>query len=202
MMACGVREVMVMAPPPIHDSAVSLCFHGCLAFLHRNFPLRSPPSHPLNLSLHSQQQPSPWDCSTTPKLQLPATVPSRGPSSLSGVCMAVARNVWFSFHLGCHRSAVWLSALNVSPLSSLARQAGFLKVQCGGRMRNKTQEFSQRWGSGDQHRSKVKMWKLNHATFIIFSAVKEGMCSGLSYNSCGLSGPKNKVVINHWVTKK
>ena len=34
-----------------------------------------------------------------------------GPSSLSGVCMAVARTVWFSFHLGCHRSAVSLSAL-------------------------------------------------------------------------------------------
>ena len=31
--------------------------------------------------------------------------------------MAVARTVWFSFHLGCHRSAVSLSALNVSPLT-------------------------------------------------------------------------------------
>ena len=31
--------------------------------------------------------------------------------------MAVARAVWFSFHLGCHRSAVSLSALNVSPLT-------------------------------------------------------------------------------------
>ena len=28
-----------------------------------------------------------------------------------------ARTVWFSFHLGCHRSAVSLSALNVSPLT-------------------------------------------------------------------------------------
>ena len=61
-------------------------------------------------SLPSQQQPSPWDCSTIPKFQLPATVPSR-------VCMAAARTVWFSFHLGCHRSAVSLSALNVSPLT-------------------------------------------------------------------------------------
>ena len=33
--------------------------------------------------------------------------------------MAVARTVWFSFHLGCHRSAVLLSALNVSPLTQL-----------------------------------------------------------------------------------
>ena len=76
---------MVMAPAPTSDSEVLPCFHGCLAFLHRHFP-RSPPSHPLNLSLHSQQQPLPWDCSTIPKLQLPATAPSRGPGSLSGVC--------------------------------------------------------------------------------------------------------------------
>ena len=31
--------------------------------------------------------------------------------------MAAARTVWFSFHLGYHRSAVSLSALNVSPLT-------------------------------------------------------------------------------------
>ena len=70
---------MVMAPPSTCDSAVSPCFHGCLAFLHRHFPLQSPPSHPVDLSLCSQQQPSPWDCSTIPKLQLPAAAPSRGP---------------------------------------------------------------------------------------------------------------------------
>ena len=28
---------MVMAPPPMGDSAVSPCFHGCLTFLHRHF---------------------------------------------------------------------------------------------------------------------------------------------------------------------
>ena len=71
----------------------------------------------LDLSLHSQQQPFPWDCSTIPKFQLLATTPSRGPVSLSGVCMATERTVWFSFHLGCHRSAVSLPALNVSPLT-------------------------------------------------------------------------------------
>ena len=42
------------------DSAVSPCFHGCLAFLHRHFPPQSPPSHGLDPFLHSQQQP--WDC--------------------------------------------------------------------------------------------------------------------------------------------
>ena len=71
MLVCGDRAV-VMAPPPTHDSAVWPCFLGCPAFLHRHFPPQSPPSHPLNLSLHSQQQPLPLDCSTIPKLQLPA----------------------------------------------------------------------------------------------------------------------------------
>ena len=75
---------MVMAAPLTHDSAVLPCFHGCLAFLHRHFPPQSPPSHPLDSSLCSQQQLLPWDCSTIPELQLSATAPS-------GVCMAVAR---------------------------------------------------------------------------------------------------------------
>ena len=77
----------------MHDSAVSPCFHGCPAFLHRHFPPQSPPSHPLDLSLCSQQQPLPWDCSTIPKLQLPAAAPSRGSTSLFKVCMVEARTV-------------------------------------------------------------------------------------------------------------
>ena len=105
------REAMVMAPTPSCDSAISPCFHGCLAFLHRHFPPQPPPSHSLDLSLCSQQQPLPWDCSIIPKLQLPATAPSRGSISLSGVRMTVARTVWFSFHLGCRRSALSLSSL-------------------------------------------------------------------------------------------
>ena len=119
------------------DSAVSPCFHACLAFLHRHFPPRSPPFHPLDLSLHSQQQPSTWDHSTLPKLQLPAAVPSREPTSLSGVCMAAARTVLFSFHLGCHRSAVSLSVLNVSPLTQTSTpmwgsDTGFSSPTCRG----------------------------------------------------------------------
>ena len=61
------------------------------AFLHRHLPPQSPSSHSVDLSLHSQQQPSHWDCSSIPKLQLPATAPSRGSASLFVVCMAVAR---------------------------------------------------------------------------------------------------------------
>ena len=117
MLACGKRDAMVMAPPPMPDSAVLSCFYGCLSFLHRHFPPQSCPSHALGQSLHNQQQLLPWDCCTIPKLQLPATAPSRGPVSLSGVSMATKRTVWFSFPLGCHRSTVSLSALNVSPLT-------------------------------------------------------------------------------------
>ena len=113
----GGREAMVMAPPPAGDSALSPCFLGCLAFLHRLFPPQSPPSHHPDPSLCSQQQPSPWDFSTIPNLQLPAAAPSRGPASLSRVCMAAARTVWVSFHLGLHGLAVLLSALNVFPLT-------------------------------------------------------------------------------------
>ena len=117
MLTCGGREAMVMAQPAMHDSAVSSCFHGCLAFLHRHFPPQSPLSHPLDPTLCSQQQSLHWDCSTILRLQLPATAPSKRPTFLPGICMAVARIVWFSLHLGCHRSAVSLSALNVSSLT-------------------------------------------------------------------------------------
>ena len=89
----GEREAIVMAPPATRDSAVSPCFHGCPSFLHRYFPPQSPSSSHLDPSLHSQQQPLPWDCSTTRQLQLSASAPSRGPASLSGVCMAAARTV-------------------------------------------------------------------------------------------------------------
>ena len=57
--------------------------------------------------LHSQQQTSPWDCSTIPMLQLPATVPSRGSVSLSRVHMAPVRIICVIFipfrlsHISC-----------------------------------------------------------------------------------------------------
>ena len=109
-MACrGQRDAMVMAPLATCDSALSPGFHGWPASLHRHFPPQSPPSHLLELSLCSQQQPLPWHCSTIPKFQLPATAPSR-------VCMAVARTVWFSSHWGCHRSAVSRSATSLTQI--------------------------------------------------------------------------------------
>ena len=41
------------------------------------------------------------------------------------------------------------------------QQEGFPKVGYGKRMRNETQEFREKQGSGGQHRSKVKVPKLN-----------------------------------------
>ena len=46
-------------------------------------------------------------------------------------------------------------------LSRPAGQVGFPKVRCGRRLRSKTQEFSEKHSSGDQHRSKVKVWTLS-----------------------------------------
>ena len=80
MLACGEREAIVIIPPLTYDSAALPCFNGCLAFLHIHFWPQSPPSHPFDPSLHSQQQHLPLGCSTIPKLQPPATAPSRGPS--------------------------------------------------------------------------------------------------------------------------
>ena len=82
---------MVVAPPPMGDPAVSPCFRGCLAFLHRHFPPPSPPSPPPDTSACSQQQPLPWVHATSPKPQLPTIAPSRGPMFLSRVYMAEAR---------------------------------------------------------------------------------------------------------------
>ena len=97
---CGrEREATVMAPSPMRDSAISPCFCGCLAFLLPYIPSVSPQSTAvLALGL----------------LQLSAVAPSRGPAPCPGY-------VWlqqgFSFHLGCHSSAVSLSASDVSPLT-------------------------------------------------------------------------------------
>ena len=82
-----------MVPLPTHDSAILPCLHGCLIFLDRRFPPRSPPPCPLRPSPHSQQQTLHQDCSTILMLQLPATVPSRVSMALPRVCVAVARIV-------------------------------------------------------------------------------------------------------------
>ena len=99
-------------------TAVSPCFHGCLAFLHRHFPLQSPPSHPSTClsAVHSIARPEIALQALNFSSQL-LRLPGDQTAFLSRVCMAAARTIWFSFHLGCYRSAVSLSALNVSPLT-------------------------------------------------------------------------------------
>ena len=86
-------EAMVMAPLSTRGSEVLPCFHGCPAFLHWRL-------NTMISSLTSHCSISPQSIAAqalglfhTPKLQLLATVPSRGPSSLSRVCMAAARTV-------------------------------------------------------------------------------------------------------------
>ena len=100
--------------------------HDCQVFLHRHFPPQSPPSHPLRPFPCSQQQILFWDCSTIPTLKLPVTVPSRGPTSLSEVHMAVARIVCvilIPFRLS-QSSCFTLSASNVSSVPNNCPDAG------------------------------------------------------------------------------
>ena len=116
MLACGEREALVMALPLCVTQQYRLA--SMAAWISSTgFPTSLLPHTPLDLSLCGHQQSSPLDCSTIPKLQLPVTAPSRGPVCLSRVYMEVARTAWFSFYLGCHRSSLSLSALNVSPLT-------------------------------------------------------------------------------------
>ena len=174
------------------DSAVLPCFRGCPAFLHRHFLPQSPPSHPLDLSLCSQQQPLLWDCSTIPKLQLPAVAPSRGPASLSGVCMAAARTVWFSLHLGCHRSALSLSALFLLWLRQLP--------QCG----DQTPASVPPPTEGRSSLSNTPVFP--HSSFIlpsfawvyIFFSAGQGLLSALSWSSACTSVSEGVFLMYPW----
>ena len=85
------REAMVMAPSSTCDSGVSPCFHGCLVFLHRHFPISSLTS-PQSVFLQTTAALA-LGLNHNPKLQLPAIVPSRRPVFLPGICMALARTV-------------------------------------------------------------------------------------------------------------
>ena len=97
MLACWERKAMVMAPSPTCDSAVSPCFHGCLAFPINISSLTSPQSASLQstaaLTLGLLHNPTNSSLAGVAKLQLLATVFSREPVFLSGVCMAMARTV-------------------------------------------------------------------------------------------------------------
>ena len=70
---------MVMTPLPTSDSAVSPCFHGGLAFLHRHFPPQSPPSITLSVVNSS---PRPW-------IAPQSLNSSSQPSTFQGTCVPV-----------------------------------------------------------------------------------------------------------------
>ena len=109
MLTCGEREAMVMAPPSVHDSAVSPCFHGCLAFLHWHFPPRSTSSQPLNPTLHINNSPG-------SEIALQSLNSSSQPPCLPGD----QGYVWLLqglFDSHSILSAVSLSTLNASPLT-------------------------------------------------------------------------------------
>ena len=98
----GERGAMVMAPPAMCDSAVSPCFHGCLASLHRHFPPQSPTSHPRDPSLHSQQQPSP-----------------QSPNSSSQHCTFHGTCIPVQGLYGCGKDCLILIPFQLSQISSL-----------------------------------------------------------------------------------
>ena len=69
----------------------------------------------------------PWDWCTILKLQLPAPAPSRGPVTLSGICVAVARTVRFSFLLDCRNN----NPLQFSCLGNLMYWGASWTAVCG-----------------------------------------------------------------------
>ena len=107
---------MVMAPPPARDSAVSPCFHGCRAFLHRHFPLQSPPSRPLNPALHSQTPALALGLLHNPQTPVPShctfqetRIPVRGTYGCGKDCL-----ILLPFRLP--QLSCFTLSLNVSPL--------------------------------------------------------------------------------------
>ena len=122
MLECGEREAMVMAPPTTCYSAVSpSSMDACLSSTDISHYSLFPhiPSIP---SLCSQQQPSYWDFSTIPKLQLQAAVPSRGPAFPVQGMYGCGKACLILIPFRLPQSAVSLSILNVSPLTQTIAQ--------------------------------------------------------------------------------
>ena len=108
---------MLMAPPPVHDSALLSRLPG---FPPQAFPTTvSSLTSPQSVSSQSTTTLAPGSCHT-PQTPAPSSCTFQG--TPSGICMAVTRAVQFSFHLGCHRSAVSCSAFNVSLLTQTIAQ--------------------------------------------------------------------------------
>ena len=79
---------------------------------------------------------------------------------------------------------------------------GFQKHNACKRMRKETQEFREKWGSGDGHCSKVKVPKWNPSQlYYTFSCEWKNM-QGVKLQLMWTSGPEIKMIINHWVIRK
>ena len=76
MLVCRESLWGWLHPPPRMTQQYHLASMAARLSSTGNAPQQSPPSPLLDQSLHSQQQPSPWDRSRLPKVQLP--VPLRG----------------------------------------------------------------------------------------------------------------------------
>ena len=72
--------------PQLYPLASMAAWLSSIAISHHNLLLHIP-----SICLQSTAAHSPWYCSTIPKFQLPATVPSMRPASLFGVCMALSK---------------------------------------------------------------------------------------------------------------
>ena len=107
VLVCGEREATVMSLSPMHDSAVSPCFHG----------IQVPPkAFPTTIS--SLTRPCPgivlqFICSSSQQVCFPGDLhPCQGYE-----WQQQGLSVWFLFHLEYHRLASSLTDSNVSPLS-------------------------------------------------------------------------------------
>ena len=91
MLVCAEREAMVLAPTlrvtqqyRLASTAARLPSTG---ISHHSLLPHLPPIHP---SVHSQQQPSPWDCSSFRPLRLPGDLqPVRGVYGCSKDCLTL-----------------------------------------------------------------------------------------------------------------
>ena len=86
------------------DSAVSSCFRGCPAFLHRHFPPSSPPSHHLFVSLQSAA------ALALGLFQYPLT-PARSCCTFQGTCVPV----WGTY--GCSKGCLILILFRLPQIS-------------------------------------------------------------------------------------
>ena len=105
-------------------------------------------------------------------------------------CWSLAWKILSITLLTCEISTVVLYVL-LTAKSSLDKQdfqkrdvAGGWETRCKSSLKGKDQ--------GTNTTTRWRCWNWIQASFIILSAMKEGLCRELSYNSCGLQGKRTK----------